>query len=188
MNKYAATRTMAVACRLIKRPARSQTVSRYALTGACSRYFEISAASDSADSYLDAGSCAIAFSQTDRRGRGSARNLLPGRRPAIGQGEYHHCAERKDIRAWAGCVSSLLLRCHESGSSHNSGRRGHSDGCVTGCRVQNLSGGVVDSLGQAPVHHQHLAEGTNHDVSWFQVSMQHASRVGEGQRFRDAHD
>src|SRR5437879_13381117 len=35
----------------------------------------------------------------------------------------------------------------------------------------------MEDLGQAPVHHQDLAEGTNHDVFRFQIAVQHAAHV-----------
>src|SRR5579862_2508814 len=67
---------MAVAWRLVRRAVRSNMFSRYALTGICSRYFEMSDASASTDSYLKVGSAAMAFLHIDRNGRGRESNAL----------------------------------------------------------------------------------------------------------------
>ena len=63
---------------------------------------------------------------------------------------------------------------------------------ITVSRVACLArGGVVghaalrQDLGQAPVHHLHLAERADHDVRRLQVAMDHAAGVGVGDRLAD---
>jgi hypothetical protein len=46
-------------------------------------------------------------------------------------------------------------------------------------------GAVGQDLGQAPVQHQHLAEGADHDVARLEVAVHHPAAVREGDRIAD---
>ncbi|MFT3774796.1 MAG: hypothetical protein QM820_56325 [Minicystis sp.] len=95
-------------------------------------------------------------------------------------------AERVDVGARVELIdlAAELLGRHVAGRAHDLADlrlrlRAGGDDALVGI----LAGG---DLGEAPVEQVHLAEITEHDVAGLEIAVQHAARVGEGDREADA--
>ena len=92
-----------------------------------------------------------------------------------------------------------LLRCHVCRRTHRRAGPGEAGGVGAaprrgddGLLAIGLAGLLVvhdaaagQDLGQAPVHHLHLAEGADHDVGRLEVAVDHAAGVGVGHGLGD---
>ncbi|MFT3770046.1 MAG: hypothetical protein QM820_31850 [Minicystis sp.] len=80
-----------------------------------------------------------------------------------------------------------LLRRHVRGRAQDVADAGEIGGEILGHEVVRVLLGA-DAAGQAPVHHQDLAELADHEVVGLEIAVHHAAAVGEGDRLGDARE